>query len=150
MHFVIIGISIGLLLAAIMSLIGGHYISSLLQLVPVSFLVIAKYFPNNFLTESLGSTVSPVPREGILKSRLAFDQSMFYAKIAIILISVFLLCENSGVEIDMSNTKHPVVLLLYLIPLSTIFVVCVSLYYGLKYAYIKVFKRDAVWSEKNN
>lgn len=150
MHFVIIGISIGLLLAAILSLVGGHYISFLLQLVPAIFLVIAKYFPDNFLIKSLGSTVSPTPREGMLISRIMLEQSLFYAKIAIILVSLFLLYQNSGIEIDMNNASHPIVLFLYLMPLSTLCVVCISLYYALRFIYIKAFKRDAVLSTRNN
>ncbi|MEH6542677.1 MAG: hypothetical protein V7721_01940 [Porticoccaceae bacterium] len=138
MHFIIIGVSIGLLIASIISLIGGYFLIFFLQLGPAIILFTAKRFPNNFVAQSLATTINPVPREGMLKSRLSAECALFYAKIAIILVSIFLVVNNSGVAIDMNDTGNPIVLMLYLIPLSALYVTFMSLFYSLRFLYINI------------
>lgn len=150
MHLVVIGISVGLFISGVFSLWGGQYSSFVLEVVPLVVLVMAKKLPESSVLQKLSGTVSPVPKKGMLRSRLSAECAFFYAKIAFVFVAVFLTFEHFDVQIDMSDMTNPVVLLVYLIPLATMIILVISAFYGLKYLYIKFFRRDAVFCISND
>lgn len=147
MIYIMIAVTIGLLISSIFSLLKADYLSSLLQLIPAGFLILASQFPHNFVIQSLGKTISPTPEPGLLKSTLAARQTWFYAKIAALLVAVCLLCRSLELNVEPADLPHPLTLFLYLTPLAMLFTLLMSAYYALKLVYIKLSGHDAVWSE---
>lgn len=137
MRYLIYLIVLGFSILLIISLINGrHTTAILLQFIPpLIYLLVLKY-PNNIILTILLCKINPQPKIGLWRSQLAAKSALFYTKFSLLCIILFI-CLRS-IDLNMENLNNPIVIILYILPLSIAILLLISLFYTIKYVFIKV------------